>query len=102
MAARQNNSLIHLRLPTQKEGTSKILELTEEIAALWHELALYIALKLCCGKNQAKEMEDQHIFELLGGVNPEYETECTQVTSKILTPIETVCVLFKARKVEGE
>ena len=53
----------------------------------------------CCAKKQAKLLEDQHIFELLGGVNPEYELIRTQVTSQDpLPPIGTVFALLQGEE----
>ena len=42
--------------------------------------------KPCCAKKEGKLVEDQHIFELLGGVNPEFQTICAQVTSQDPSP----------------
>lgn len=80
----------------QKRNNARILELKKQIAtftkgmlsisdcyakfrALWRELELYLSPEPCCVKKKAKLLEDIHVFELLGGVNPEYETVCSQV-----------------------
>ena len=53
---------------------------------------------MLCEK-QAKQLEEQHIFELLSGVNPEYETVCAQVTSQDpLPPIGTVFSLIQGEE----
>ena len=67
--------------------------------ALWRELELYLSPKPCCAKKQAKLLEDIHVFELPGGVNPEYETVCSQVTSQDpLHPIGTVYALLQGEE----
>ena len=51
--------------------------------------------KQCCAKKEGKLMEDQHIFELLGGANPEFQITCSQVTSQDpFPPIGTVFALL--------
>ena len=50
--------------------------------ALWHELELYPSLEPYCAKKQVKLLEYLHVFELLDGVNPAYETVFAQVTSQ--------------------
>lgn len=51
-----------------------------------------------CAKKQAKLLEDQRIFELLGGVNLEYESIQTRVTSQDLPPIGTVSALLQGEE----
>lgn len=69
-----------------------------EFRTLWHELALYQITKLCCGKNQVKVLEDQHIFEPLGVVN-HYETLCSQQTSQDpLPPTRTGYALLQGQE----
>ena len=59
----------------------------------------YISPEPCCAKKQANLFEDQHIFELLGGLNPVYEPIRTQVTKQDpLTPIGTVFSLLKGEE----
>lgn len=55
-------------------------------------MELYLSLEPCCATKQAKLIEDQHIFELLGGVNPEYETICAQVMT--LDPLSLIGTMF--------
>ena len=54
---------------------------------MWHELSMYEPLNPCCEKEQEKHIEVQHIYDLLGGLNPEYETVRTQVSSQDPLPL---------------
>ena len=96
----------------QKRNNARVLELKKEIAAfkqgslsigdyyskfraLWKELELYMSLELCCAKKERKLLEDQHIFELPGGVNPEFQTVCAHVTRQDpLPPMGTIFTLL--------
>ena len=51
-----------------KKGSLSIGDYYSKFRALWKELELYMSLELCCAKKERKLLEDQHIFELLGGV----------------------------------
>lgn len=52
------------------------------------------AKKQCCAKDE-KLIEDRHIFELSGGVNPKFQITCSQVTSQDpLPPIGTMFALL--------
>lgn len=100
----------------QKRNNSHILELKKEIAtftqgnlstgdyyskfrALWRELELYLRPEPCCAKKQAKLVEDLLVFELLGGVNQEYETVCARFTSQDpLPPIVTGFALLQSKE----
>ena len=44
------------------------------LRGMWHELSIYQPLNPCCVKEHEKYLEVQHIYDLLGGLNPEYET----------------------------
>ena len=49
---------------------------------------------LCCAQKERKLIEDQHIFELLGGVNLEFQAIRAQVTSQDPLPSRhSVCLL---------
>lgn len=67
--------------------------------ALWHELELYLSLEPYRTKKPVKLLEYLHVFELLDGVNPEYETVFAQVTSQDpLAPIDFA--LLQGKRVE--
>lgn len=54
-------------------------------------------------KKKAEKLKDQHVFELLGSVNPEYEPACAQVTSQgPLPPTRIVFALFLGEKKSKE
>ena len=61
--------------------------------ALWHELDSNTSLEACCTKKQSKHLEEQHIFKLLGGVNPKYEN--ISACHDPLPPIGTVLPLLQ-------
>lgn len=64
-----------------------------------HELELFISLKPCYAKEQAKLLEDPHTFEFLGNVNPKYETIGSQILSQdLLPPIQTVYALLQGKE----
>lgn len=111
----QKNCGISLRQPFQKGNNARILDLTKEIVAFKQgDLSLEITtlnLEYCgmnwhsntlelCAKKQAKQHLDQHTFELLGSVNPEYETVCAQVESCSSALLEQCLHFIKVRRVK--
>ena len=59
---------------------------------MWHELSIYQPLNPCCAKEHEKYLEVQHIYDLLGGLNPEYETVRAQISSH--DPLSSIGTVF--------
>ena len=49
-----------------KQGSLSVGDYYSKFRALWKALELYMSPELCSAKKEAKLIEDQHIFELLG------------------------------------
>ena len=86
---RNNARVLELKkeIAAFKQGSLSIGDYYSKFRALWKELELYMSLELCCAKKERKLLEDQHIFELLGGVNLEFQTVCAHVTSQDPLPL---------------
>lgn len=69
---------------------------------LWSELALYISPKAFCvedRKEQGKLLEDQQVFDFLGGLNMEYEAIWAQVLRhNPLPPMRTKLALLQGEE----
>lgn len=89
------NILLNKEISGFKQGDLSIVNYYAKFEALWRESALYLSPKPSYVKEQVKLPENQHIFELLVGVNPKYETICAQALSQdLLPPIGMVFVLL--------
>lgn len=71
-----------MEIASFKNGAFLIGDYYFRFRALWIELKSYMGPEPCCAKKQAKLLENQQIFELLGRVDPQYEPFGTQVISR--------------------
>lgn len=62
-----------------KQGDKSFDDYYATFRGMWHELSIYQPLNPCNEKEQEKNLEVQHIYDLLGGLNLEYETIRAQV-----------------------